>query len=151
MKAKTYEEKLKSPKWQKRRLEIMNRDNFTCKKCGDTETQLHVHHLEYVNGNDPWDYEDNQLVTLCEDCHTIVEQIKKEPGFDFSKLKIVKLNTWTDGGKTIFYNNGKNCVFVEYDNLNQYKGGYNFSGSSIDSIIKIFKHTKKIAQSYLPY
>jgi 5-methylcytosine-specific restriction endonuclease McrA len=33
---KTYSELLKSPKWQKKRLEIMSRDKFTCKKCGDT-------------------------------------------------------------------------------------------------------------------
>lgn len=52
----TYSDKLKSPKWQKKRLEIMKRDKFACKLCGDTETQLHVHHKEYINGNDPWDY-----------------------------------------------------------------------------------------------
>ena len=42
-----YSEKLKNPKWQKKRLEILNRDNFTCIKCGDKETTLQIHHFKY--------------------------------------------------------------------------------------------------------
>mgnify|MGYP000949982809 CR=1 len=64
-----YSEKLKDPRWQKRRLEIMNRDDFTCRKCGDKTKTLNVHHLSYIKGRDPWDYRDDILVTLCEDCH----------------------------------------------------------------------------------
>lgn len=64
----TYQEKLKDPRWQKKRLEILNRDNWTCKCCGDQETTLHVHHRKYSDG-DPWDTEDNDLFTLCELCH----------------------------------------------------------------------------------
>jgi hypothetical protein len=66
--------KLRDPRWQKRRLEIYNRDNFACTKCGDTKTTLAVHHLYYV-GN-PWDAPDNALKTVCEDCHFIIEDIK---------------------------------------------------------------------------
>lgn len=64
-----YKEQLKSPKWQKRRLEIYQRDNFTCQICGATDKQLHVHHLEYIHGNDIWDYDDSLLITLCDNCH----------------------------------------------------------------------------------
>lgn len=64
-----YKEQIKSPKWQKRRLEIMNRDNFTCQLCGDTETMLNVHHLSYHQDRNIWDYEDWELMTLCENCH----------------------------------------------------------------------------------
>ena len=64
-----FQEQIKSPKWQKRRLEIMQRDDFTCQICGDKETTLHVHHLHYVPNRDYWDYEDWELITLCEDCH----------------------------------------------------------------------------------
>ena len=52
----TYSDKLKSPKWQKKRLEILQRDNFTCFNCGDTERTLHVHHESYIKGKEPWDY-----------------------------------------------------------------------------------------------
>ena len=66
---KTYSEKLKDPRWQKKRLDILSRDNFKCQCCGNGELTLHVHHTKYIKGNDPWDYKDNFLVTLCELCH----------------------------------------------------------------------------------
>ncbi len=69
MKANNYKSLLSKPKWQKKRLEILNRDNFTCKSCGDTETELQVHHKSYINGNDPWDYNDDNFETLCSKCH----------------------------------------------------------------------------------
>ena len=64
---KTYPEKLKSPKWQKKRLEVLNRDNFTCQHCGDTETELHVHHLKY--SREPHEAPLEDLATLCKICH----------------------------------------------------------------------------------
>jgi len=63
----TYSEKLKDPRWQKKRLKILERDDFTCTDCGDTESTLMVHHLKY--SGDPWEIEDKYLITLCEICH----------------------------------------------------------------------------------
>ena len=65
----TYSEKLKDPRWQRKRLEIMQRDKFTCQRCYDSETTLHVHHRNYTYGKEPWEYESNELVTLCSECH----------------------------------------------------------------------------------
>jgi 5-methylcytosine-specific restriction endonuclease McrA len=62
-----YSEKLRDPRWQKKRLEVMNRDNFTCLACGDSKSTLNVHHM-YYNGN-PWDAHIDSLETLCETCH----------------------------------------------------------------------------------
>ena len=67
----TYAQKLKDPRWQKKRLEILERDRFTCIYCGDTKTTLHVHHTLYRKGADPWEYQHEFLMTLCEDCHNI--------------------------------------------------------------------------------
>ena len=64
----TYKEKLKNPKWQKKRLEIFQRDNFTCMVCGKDTITLHVHHLKYTSG-DPWDIDNKYLLTVCENCH----------------------------------------------------------------------------------
>jgi len=64
-----YSEKLKDPRWQKRRLEIMQRDDWRCMSCGDGESPLHVHHRRYIKGRDPWAYPESTLVTLCESCH----------------------------------------------------------------------------------
>lgn len=57
------------PRWQKKRLEILERDNFTCTECGDNESTLHVHHSHYKKGAKVWDYNNVSLFTLCENCH----------------------------------------------------------------------------------
>lgn len=64
-----YSQKLKDPRWQKKRLEILERDEWTCQICYDSESTLVVHHRKYLPSTDPWDYPDDLLVTLCEDCH----------------------------------------------------------------------------------
>ena len=66
---KTYKEKLKDPRWQKKRLKILDRDEWVCQECYDSDSTLHVHHRYYSSGKDPWDYPDSALVTLCEACH----------------------------------------------------------------------------------
>ena len=65
----TYTEKLRDPRWQKKRLEIMERDELTCQICGVTDKTMHTHHLVYINGREPWDYTDAALQCLCEDCN----------------------------------------------------------------------------------
>lgn len=67
----TYSKKLLNPAWQRKRLEILNRDEFTCQSCFDSETTLHVHHKYYERGRAPWDYPPEALVTLCVNCHDI--------------------------------------------------------------------------------
>lgn len=68
----SYSEKLKDPRWQKKRLEILQRDRFACVACLATEKTLHVHHCCYTGKTDPGDYESPLLITLCEDCHADV-------------------------------------------------------------------------------
>jgi hypothetical protein len=63
-----YSEKLKDPRWQKRRLKIFERDNWVCQLCSRTDLELHVHHL-YRTTEDPWDEPDLHLLTLCKLCH----------------------------------------------------------------------------------
>lgn len=70
-----YIDKLKNPKWQKKRLEILNRDEFKCRGCGNDEKTLHVHHLDYQNV-EPWEYQNRDLITLCESCHESEEFLK---------------------------------------------------------------------------
>lgn len=67
----TYAEKLKDPRWQKKRLEIMQRDNFTCRYCGSKDKSLVVHHVLYEHNMEPWEYDGHKLMTLCEECHSI--------------------------------------------------------------------------------
>lgn len=64
-----YTEKFKDPRWQKKRLEILSNYGFSCADCGEKSQTLHVHHKKYIKGRDPWEYEDEDCVVLCEDCH----------------------------------------------------------------------------------
>jgi len=64
----TYSQKLRDPRWQKKRLQILERDNWTCKSCGSVEKSLQVHHVIYLK-RDPWDYPSEYYQTLCEECH----------------------------------------------------------------------------------
>lgn len=108
MAKKTYSEKLLDPRWQKKRLEILSRDNFTCVKCGDEKETLHIHHIEYKKGLDPWDYENDKLTTLCVLCHRIAET--KDPDYsNFDTLKILKLTPWSDNSKIMIIDNGVEC------------------------------------------
>lgn len=63
----TYKEKLLDPRWQKKRLEILSRDEWECKFCGDSKKTLHVHHIGY--SQNPWETPDVNLITLCQTCH----------------------------------------------------------------------------------
>ena len=71
---KTYSEKLKDPRWQRKRLEIMQRDNFTCTQCGDTTDTQNVHHWQY--SKEPWVAKNEDLTTVCRSCHEEIEQCK---------------------------------------------------------------------------
>lgn len=64
-----YSEKLKDPRWQKKRLEIFERDGWKCMACLSKDNTLHVHHIFYLPKKDPWDIPNGLLITLCNDCH----------------------------------------------------------------------------------
>ena len=70
--------KYKDPRWQKRRLEILERDDWACQKCFDPDSTLHVHHRYYEKDKEPWEYPDDALITLCEDCHEGEKGFKDE-------------------------------------------------------------------------
>lgn len=63
-----YSKLLRDPRWQRKRLEILHRDNWTCAACLRGDKPLHVHHVVYGK-RPPWDYPDHLYQTLCEDCH----------------------------------------------------------------------------------
>jgi hypothetical protein len=85
-----YYDKLKSPKWQKKRLETLEDRGFQCEWCGDEENQLHIHHPYYKKGADPWEYDIDELRCLCEKCHQ--EFHKEEKRFDDLANKLKSYN-----------------------------------------------------------
>lgn len=83
----------------------MERDKFTCKVCGDKKTTLNIHHLKYIQGKDPWSYLNKDLVTVCEDCHGLLEEFKTR-GLEFPEYPVLKLKA----------PNGDNCFYSKEGN-----------------------------------
>ena len=92
--SKSYAEKLKDPRWQKKRLEIFERDSWKCQACGATEIMLCVHHRYYNKNAEPWEYHNDALVTLCELCHeTETKEMQTVLGHTLNALKSVFLSS----------------------------------------------------------
>ena len=51
------------------RLQVFERDKWTCRTCDATDKTLHVHHVFYRPGREPWDYPLWAFLTLCAECH----------------------------------------------------------------------------------
>lgn len=89
--ASDYRKQWKDPRWQRKRLEIFSRDNFTCKNCSNTDAELNAHHLYYIKGAKPWEYKNSALVTLCSSCHDEWHRLKsmldKKTGFLTAELE----------------------------------------------------------------
>ena len=81
-----YATKRLDPRWQKKRLEILSRDEFTCRDCGDKDNTLHVHHCLYHRGAEPWEYENDELRTLCAECHERRAAIEHDVKLEFARL-----------------------------------------------------------------
>jgi hypothetical protein len=88
-----YSELLKHPDWQRKRLEILQRDDFTCQICHDKETTLHVHHKKYKANRKPWEYENDDLTTVCKYCHATLEVTKdKYHQYKINKIEALLFN-----------------------------------------------------------
>lgn len=152
MKTLKYSDKLKDPRWQKKRLEVMARDNFACKLCGDSESTLNVHHKKYTESN-IWDERLDNLITLCNHCHYIIHNYNTYIhrkidifGFDFKifKSKIFEIDDLKSyiillsepsfiDSLILIDENGK--LFIEHN--------FQLHKASFDSIIKAINHSIK--------
>ena len=96
---KTYSERLLDPRWQKKRLEIFERDGFTCVCCGDKEMTLHVHHLYYCKGREPWEYPNFALSTYCKSCHANAEEECRDDDGNFVPTQWEQAVEWLMNGQ----------------------------------------------------
>ncbi len=76
----SYNSKLRDNRWQKKRLEVMNRDKWTCRCCGVSGDGVvfNVHHAYYESGKAPWEYPTDSLVTWCESCHKLMHGVLRK-------------------------------------------------------------------------
>lgn len=141
MTKKTYAEKLKDPRWQKKRLEIMNRDNFTCQKCGDTKTTLVVHHFEY--SGEPWDVKNEGLITVCETCHKVIEVIKDLVDTKSSSFRLTHYDSDTGESITGFVSDKYSALLLSY---NKQKASVVLSDEVIIKLQEIINNYKNLNQ-----
>lgn len=141
----TYSEKFKDPRWQKKRLEILNRDKFKCRKCGDEKSTLHIHHILYKYGNDPWDYSNKNLITLCKDCHSVISDIKLSND-EFKVCKISKLSSDDKKNKVLLLSYSEKIHFVAtYNGMQKY--GCFLRPSIFKEIKEIMNHSIKLSNN----
>lgn len=109
----SYSEKLKDPRWQKKRLSVLNKSKFKCELCNDKNETLHVHHLSYEKNKEPWDYPLSNFKCLCSTCHefiTISNFIKYQ---DIIKvLKVRSLDNTRNNVYIKYYNKDLNSEFI---------------------------------------
>ena len=82
----SYSQQYKDPRWQKRRLEILDRDNFMCRRCASQDSTLHVHHIHYEKGKKIWEARSQHLITLCSKCHDDMHYYKDIMNESFNEL-----------------------------------------------------------------
>ena len=86
------------PRWQRLRLQVMDRDGWACVACGDTKSTLHVHHKRYCGSI--WESPHEDLQTLCGSCHAGLGQHPKA-GVWYQRVSEIKkgqcrCKTWSD-------------------------------------------------------
>lgn len=75
-----YQQQLRDPRWQKKRLLVLARDGWRCVSCGDSKTELHVDHIKYRTRRiKAWEYRMDELQTLCRPCHEEKHTPKERP------------------------------------------------------------------------
>lgn len=107
-----YSDKFLDPRWQKKRLEILDLRGWACEICCNKEETLHVHHSIYFSNLEPWEYETTHLRVLCGTCHTeehdeeennlygAIDWLRAECGFTFKEIDWILHNGYrvlTDG------------------------------------------------------
>lgn len=52
----------------KLRADILDRDNYTCTKCG-SHVALEIHHIKKVSDYEHLEFDKDNCITLCHECH----------------------------------------------------------------------------------
>jgi hypothetical protein len=144
----SYKEKLLDPRWQKKRLEVLERDNWTCQSCKETQKTLHVHHQKYSRA--PWSIKSDFLITYCERCHSTIEMlIKKIDGFSIKKIKLVDCKS----GKRlitaygVLADNDFGVLTLSLSESEEISSTFIIRESSISKMISEIESVKKLVKS----
>lgn len=72
-----YMKLLRDPRWQEKRLRVMEAAGFKCQECGAADKTFNVNHGYYEKGKKPWEYPICDLRCLCEPCHERWHEVQK--------------------------------------------------------------------------
>lgn len=70
-----------SPEWRRKRAEIIRRDHNECQRCrqqGKFSKGQCVHHIKHLKDYPLLALTNNNLITLCNDCHNAVHPEKNK-------------------------------------------------------------------------
>ena len=56
---------------------------------------LHVHHLYYIKAKFPWEYQNEALITLCNNCHLEVHKIQTTPIYKIENGNRIEISVET--------------------------------------------------------
>lgn len=140
-----YFELLKSPLWQKKRLENLELADWECTNCGNKDNQLQVHHKQYIKGKNPWEYDNEQLQVLCNKCHGEMHEILDAIKTIISYSDIYEIYNLLSGFGSDNINSKYDLSLSHADNFDIFNVGV------IASIIKLIhpKHYKYIAENII--
>jgi hypothetical protein len=147
----TYSEQLKHPNWQRRRLERLNAVNFMCESCEETQKTLHVHHHRYVKGRMAWEYDDDELSVLCEDCHAQEHDVRARFDAILSRLDIADIMIMTGyaEGLGLRYSWGKSTELIRIDSGEFAVGLGDALGVSFHEMLDLIENGEAVAGNVL--
>lgn len=91
MKKKTYNQLLSDNRWKALSVKL-RRERPYCELCRkpDTDVTTQVHHGFYNRDLKPWEYPEESLWVLCEECHAAMDKVRREMAVLFGHLHPAK-------------------------------------------------------------
>ena len=84
---KTYAQKLQDPRWLAFAAGIRRDRGNVCRVCKQTGKVIQVHHVFYYPDREPWEYEGEEIVLLCRECHKAIHvELQKFRKYVFGRL-----------------------------------------------------------------
>lgn len=84
---------LESEKWAKIRSKRLLMDNYECQICKN-RSNLQVHHLIYPPHGEFGTESINDIITLCEFCHKMIDDLRKGQRFELKKTYSSCIIAW---------------------------------------------------------
>jgi hypothetical protein len=97
--------------------------------------------MEYTFGLAPWEHTDEQLITLCEHCHHIVERLKEfeyARGIREDEIKGYKVKQ-SEGAVTLFFAVGNVIVISLFNKENKPMGGTSVFSRHSEGLISVIR------------